>query len=606
MKFLSLLLKIVISGLFLFCFGCTERSSQQESLLIKADKDSILMGRSILLTAHLNLKKGDFAKDYLLLPYVNQRKWGSHERPDSAGNATFLIPLPNPGKTEIQIIAVKAEKNNWMGSSNRDLLMAGNFIPDTCLRSNELSVNVKKRSMPVTSVDGHLFCVQWESWFIPGPGSWSSAEAVPIVGFYDSYNEDVIRQHILWFMDIGINVIMPDWSNHIWGKKHWNEIEDGARGIVHATTCFLEVLAKMRTEGLNVPKVALMPGLSNGPPTTMIALNEQMEWIYQNYVLNPRFKGLFQDYDGKPLMIILDTGALGHKKGTAKSAFTVPFFEQTLALKAGELDAFRKAQVPIDDSNFTIRYMSSQNQLTRHHELGYWSWMDGQLEPLVTYLNGNPEAITVTPAFFGPLGWTASDSYGRRRGTTYLESFKYAIKSKPRVIFLHQFNEFAGQTEGHGLGKNHDIYLDEHSMEFSDDFEPVSPTASGSRDSTGGWGFYYLNMTRALMDIFRNKDNNSTLLAASITEVSDKTIKLNWSVAGEIPKSFTVTIGNKVIYKEISVLTCEIPVQSLSKGEQTITIIANDVHTHYALSETEFDDVLEKPIPVNVNLTFKL
>ena len=606
MKFLSLLLKIVISGLFLFCFGCTERSSQQESLLIKADKDSILMGRSILLTAHLNLKKGDFAKDYLLLPYVNQRKWGSHERPDSAGNATFLIPLPNPGKTEIQIIAVKAEKNNWMGSSNRDLLMAGNFIPDTYLRSNELSVNVKKRSMPVTSVDGHLFCVQWESWFIPGPGSWSSAEAVPIVGFYDSYNEDVIRQHILWFMDIGINVIMPDWSNHIWGKKHWNEIEDGARGIVHATTCFLEVLAKMRTEGLNVPKVALMPGLSNGPPTTMIALNEQMEWIYQNYVLNPRFKGLFQDYDGKPLMIILDTGALGHKKGTAKSAFTVPFFEQTLALKAGELDAFRKAQVPIDDSNFTIRYMSSQNQLTRHHELGYWSWMDGQLEPLVTYLNGNPEAITVTPAFFGPLGWTASDSYGRRRGTTYLESFKYAIKSKPRVIFLHQFNEFAGQTEGHGLGKNHDIYLDEHSMEFSDDFEPVSPTASGSRDSTGGWGFYYLNMTRALMDIFRNKDNNSTLLAASITEVSDKTIKLNWSVAGEIPKSFTVTIGNKVIYKEISVLTCEIPVQSLSKGEQTITIIANDVHTHYALSETEFDDVLEKPIPVNVNLTFKL
>ncbi len=605
MKFLSLLLKIVISGFFLFSFGCTKRLGQSGTLIIKADKDSVLMGRSVLLTAHLNLKPGDLAKDYLLLPYVNQRKWGSHERPDSTGNATFLIPLPNPGKTEIQIIAVKAEKNNWMGSSNRDLLMAGNFMPDTCLRSNELSVNVKKRSMPVTSDDGHLFCVQWESWFIPGPGSWSSAEAVPIVGFYDSYNEDVIRQHILWFMDIGVNVIMPDWSNHIWGKKHWNEIEDGARGIVHATTCFLEVLAKMRTEGLNVPKVALMPGLSNGPPTTMIALNEQMEWIYQNYVLNPRFKGLFQDYDGKPLMIILDTGALGHKKGTAKSAFTVPFFEQTLALKAGELDAFRKAQVPIDDSHFTIRYMSSQNQLTRHHELGYWSWMDGQLEPLVTYFNGNPEAITVTPAFFAPLGWTASDSYGRRGGTTYLESFKYAIKSKPRVIFLHQFNEFAGQTEGHGLGKNHDIYLDEHSMEFSDDFEPVSPTASGSRDSTGGWGFYYLNMTRALMDIFRNKDNNSTLLAASITEISDKTIKLNWSVAGEIPKSFTVTIGNKVIYKEISVLTCEIPVQSLSKDVQTITIIANDVHTHYALSKTEFDDVLEKPIPVNVNLTFK-
>jgi hypothetical protein len=399
---------------------------------------------------------------------------------------------------------------------------------------------------------------------------------------------------------------MPDWSNHIWGKKHWNEIDGGSRGIVHATTVFLEVLAKMRDEGIEVPKVAIMPGISNGPPATMTALNEQMEWIYQNYVLNPRFKDLFQNFDGKPLMIILDTGALGSKKGTAASAFRVPFFEQTLALKEKELDDFRKAQGPIDDSHFTIRYMSSQNQVTRHHELGYWSWMDGQLEPLVTYFNGKPEAITVTPAFFNPLGWTAAGSFGKRGGTTYLESFNYALLSKPRVIFLHQFNEFAGQSEGHGLGKNHDIYLDEHSMEFSDDFEPVSLTAPGSRDKSGGWGFYYLNMTRALMDVFRAEDNHSTLLAATITEVSDSLIKVKWSVAGKIPKSFTVAIGNKVIYKQITGMACHIPVQGLSKGIQTITITANETHTYYPLSKTEFDEIPEKPLPVTVKLTIRL
>ena len=564
------------------------------------------MGRSITLTAHLNLKPGELAKNYLLLPYVNQRRWGSHERPDSKGNATFLLPLPNPGKNDIQVIAVKAEPNNWMGTSHRDLLFAGNLMPDSGLHSNERTVIVKRRTMPIATDDGHLFGVQWESWFVPGPGSWTSAEAVPLVGFYDSYNEDVIRQHVLWFMDLGVNFIMPDWSNHIWGKKHWNEIEDGARSIVHATTVFLDVLAKMRNEGIDVPKVVIMPGISNGPPATMIALNEQLDWIYQNYVLNPRFKDLFQDYDGKPLMVILDTGVLGSKKGTAESAFRVPFFEQTLALNEQELDAFRKAQGPVDDSHFTIRYMSSQNQITRHHELGYWSWMDGQLEPLVTYLNGNPEAITVTPAFFEPLGWTAANSYGRRGGTTYLESFNYALKSKPRVVFLHQFNEYAGQSEGHGLGKNHDIYLDEYSMELSDDFEPVSLTASGSRDSSGGWGFYYLNMTRALMDIFYNKDKNSTLLAASISEVSDKSIKLNWSIAGILPKSFTVAIGDKVLFKNISGMTCEIPVQQMSKGLHTITITANDVHTHYPLSKTAFDEITETPLSVFVNLTVKL
>jgi hypothetical protein len=605
-KITPILWMVSIVGLLLFCHGCTGRILKRDSLTIEVNMDSVPMGRSVMVTSHLNAKQGSLTRDYLLLPYVNQKRWGSHERPDSNGNATFLLPLPNPGSAEIEVMAVKAEPMNWMGTSRRDLLMAGNYMPDSGLHSNMHRVIVKQRNMPLPEDNGHLFAVQWESWFIPGPGSWTSAEAVPVVGFYDSYNEDVIRQHVLWFMDLGVNFIMPDWSNHIWSKKHWNEIDDGARAIVHATTVFLEVLAKMRDEGLAVPKVALMPGISNGPPATMVALNEQLDWIYQNYVLNPRFKGLFQKYDGKSLMLILDTGAVGDKRGTAKSAFTVPFFKQTLSLSESELDAFRRAQGPVDDSHFTIRWVSSQNQITRHHELGYWSWMDGQLEPLVTYSDGKAEAITVTPAFFEPLGWTAPNSYGKRGGTTYLESFKFALKSRPDVIFLHQFNEFAGQTEGHGLGVNHDIYLDEHSMEFSDDFEPVSLTASGSRDVTGGWGFYYLNLTRALMDIFNNKDKNSTLLAAYISKKTDQSVQITWAVAGETPKSYTLTVGDKAILKEITGTTCEIPLGELSKGINTVTITANDVHTHYGLSRTGFDEFSESDLPVSVKLTVKL
>jgi hypothetical protein len=605
MKFLSWSRLAILGGVIVACCACTGKKATEGSIAITSDKNSVSMGRSITLTAHLNVKSGALAHDYLLLPYVNQRRWGSQERPDSNGNVSFLLPFPNPGKAEIQLVAVKAEKGNWMGTSDRNLLMAGKLMPDSGLHSNTLEITVNRRSIPGAKDTSHLFCVQWESWFIPGPSSWASAEAVPVVGFYDSYNQDVIRQHILWFMDLGVNFIMPDWSNHIWSKKHWNEIDDGARSIVHATTVFLEVLAKMRDEGLDVPKVALMPGISNGPPATMVALNEQLEWIYQNYVLNPRFKGLFQVYDGKSLMIILDTGAVGNKKGTAKSAFRVPFFKQTLSLSENELDVFRRAQGPVDASHFTVRWMSSQNQVTLHHELGYWSWMDGQLEPLVTYKDGKAEAITVTPAFFEPLGWTAPNSYGKRGGTTYLESFNFALKSKPRVIFLHQFNEFAGQTEGHGLGEKHDIYLDEHSLEFSDDFEPVSLTAGGSRDMTGGWGFYYLNMTRALMDIFNGKDQNSTLLAAYISEKTDKSVKISWSVSGVAPVNYTVTLGDKVIVKETTEKFCVIPMENLSNGLQTVKITANNVHSYYPLSTTEFDEISKEPLPVYVNIAVK-
>ena len=57
------------------------------------------------------------------------------------------------------------------------------------------------------------------------------------------------------------------------------------KAIVPVPDARLEELAKMRDEGIDVPKVVIMPGVSNGPPATMEALNEELYWIYQNYIL---------------------------------------------------------------------------------------------------------------------------------------------------------------------------------------------------------------------------------------------------------------------------------------------------------------------------------
>ena len=198
----------------LIFFVFPEKIIGTEVLTIKTNVTSVQMGRSIQLTAHLNLKSGISAKDYLLLPYVNHHRWGAQQQPDSNGGSTFLIPLPNPGVEHIQVIAVKAETDNWMGTSDLNLLMDGRLMPDNeGLRSNEINIRVQRRQMPKLPDDGHLYCIQYENWF--GDSSWKTAEAVPLIGFYDSYDEDVIRQHILWFVDMGINSIMLDWSNHI-------------------------------------------------------------------------------------------------------------------------------------------------------------------------------------------------------------------------------------------------------------------------------------------------------------------------------------------------------------------------------------------------------
>ncbi len=286
------------------------------------------MGRTVNVEAVL--KNNNPEDRMILLPFVNGRRWGSHEFAGKDGKASFIIPLPNPGPALIQVIAVPADTNTWQGlKSGHKLLKAGRYMPDSVTGSNTVLVQVKHRKVTRKTSGETLFGVQWESWFLPD-FSWETAQGVPIMGFYDNTDADVYRQQILWFMDMGVDFIIPDWSNHLWGKKHWSERTARADGIMHTTQMFLEVLADMRDEGLDVPKVALMPGLTNGPPTTMEALNEQLEWIYQDYVRNPRFKDLWLIYDGKPLIIILDTGILAHKKGTHGICFPHPFLQMVI------------------------------------------------------------------------------------------------------------------------------------------------------------------------------------------------------------------------------------------------------------------------------------
>jgi len=579
--------------------------AQDITVYITAERATIPMGRSVRVEA---VVEGP-ARDYILLPFVNRRRWGAHERPDAQGKATFFLPLPNPGPAHIQVLALQSDTDYWMGlQARQELLLAGRLVPEEGIRSNVLELEVTWRDFPSRAPSETLFGIQWEPWFTGGVRRWHTAQAVPLMGFYDSYNRDVTRQHILWFMDLGVDFILPDWSNHIWGCRHWDERSDGVNAILHATQLALETLAEMRDEGLPVPQVALMPGLSNGRPATMEALNEELAWIYHNYLRNPRFKGLWQIYEGKPLVVILDTAAIAHPQAKAEAAFRIPFFKQTLEMSAEELDAFRAAQGPVDDTHFTVRWMSSQNQTTRHHELGYWSWMDGVIDPPVTYRDGVAEAVTVTPSFFNALGWTGPGAYGRRGGATYLETFKVALRHRPKVVLLHQFNEYSGQPEGQGYGPERNIYVDTYSVELSDDLEPVSPTAPGFRGDRGGWGFYYLNLTRALMDLYRGKAGDSTLLAVSNplrgAAVSGTSLQVSWSVIGAPTSAFTLAVDGRPIREHVPGLTAEISLEGLTKGPHLLTVLAEGARTRYPLSWTELDDPLQSPVPAQVEVPF--
>jgi len=125
--------------------------------------------------------------------------------------------LVNPGPAHIEIVAVPSDTSHWMGLKNQDLLMVGHPMISEDVHSNVLKLQIVRREFPAQKTAAALFGMQWEAWFTRGAKGWATAHAVSLIGFYDSYNRDALRQHILWFMDIGVNFILPDWSNHIWG-----------------------------------------------------------------------------------------------------------------------------------------------------------------------------------------------------------------------------------------------------------------------------------------------------------------------------------------------------------------------------------------------------
>jgi len=469
----------------------------------------------------------------------------------------------------------------WPGLSPKNAFPAGLPMPEGAVCSNTLRVQVRRRPIRVLRDPDHRVGIEWEPWFTPLNARWDTAEAVPIVGNYDSFNRDVIRQHCLWMAEAGLNFLLVDWTNNLWGKQHWSERGPYVNDLIRGTTLLLETYAQMRKEGIPVPQVTLILGLDNGPTTTMTAVNEEIQWIYENYVQNPRYQGLWLSHEGKPLILVFNGGG----------------------------PAIRANQPPVDDSHFTVRWMASQLQINRLDREGYWSWMDGTIHPIPTFYKGYAEALTVTPAFFAEGGWTYPKARGRRGGVTYLEEFATALEHRPRFLIINQWNEFAGQPEGDGYGPKRDQYVDCYSAELSNDIEPTSLNLPAYR-SKGGWGFYYLNLTRALVDLFHQKSPETTLLAISSPAkgalVADPALKVEWTAIGRRPPGFTLALDGHVVARSLQNASHTLDLQKVPEGRHVLSLRAEGAVTRYRLSPILEDAPLRTPVPAVARVEFFL
>lgn len=448
-------------------------------------------------------------------------------------------------------------------------------LPKGAIVSRPVRVTVVKRKLLAPPGDPHhAILIQWEEWFTRHNCNWSTAHAVPVMGFYDSHMREVARQHLIWFIESGFDTIMADWSNNIWNAQSWSEIGVGTRELDETSTLMMDEMARMRDEGYDVPKMTFLTGISYARPGGPAAMNGQLAFIWDHYVANPKYRGLWRMLDGKPLVLALDCGAT--------------YYKEKIAL----------------DPRFALRYCGAQQDHTGTDKFGFWSWMDHE-RPVPTYRDGRVEALTVHIGSFGPGGWLAKDARGRRNGATIIEDWAAAMQYRPRVLQIHQFNEFAGQVEGSPAAPPN-VYVDIYSPELSDDFEPTSLTAPAYRGK-GGWGFLQLNIVRALVDLYRQKTPVTTVvtiaepLMGAVLEGDHVTVK--WVSAGAPAKSYTLLLNGKPVARGLKGTSAEVSLKGVPRGPVTFKLIAVGATARYALSWTEDSLPSARPMPASMELT---
>ena len=439
--------------------------------------------------------------------------------------------------------------------------------------------------LEATQYPGSLIGLQYESWFTPhNAGDYQTAEALPILGKYNSYDTRVIRQHEEWFEDLGINWLLLDWSNMLWMQPEWEKQDGGTRELKDATTLLFKTYRQLAKEGKHPPKLVIMLGLQNGAqvPNDIQRINGIIAWTKANFLDNPEYKNLWLYYQGKPLLTIL---------------FNV-------GLSCADIQVRTSGIVAPD---WTVRWMGSQLQATHVENCGFWSWMDGTIRQLVTSKERDFEETVVTPSCFPiPRGWLDPRATGRDHGAPYLESWEVAFETHPKFIQIHQWNEFAGQLAGQGAGPAHDIYGDEYNLEFSDDLEPTQLGACAYR-GCGGWGYYYLNLTKAILSLYQEVTPDITILALSApfqTIVKEKDLPLDWETLGNNPKSYTLMLDGRVVADKLLGNSYTLSLAAVPPGKHHLTLIAHGVHTYFDLSPAKLTTRSSQPLPVTSEMDF--
>ncbi|MGA8431008.1 MAG: hypothetical protein WB729_14390 [Candidatus Sulfotelmatobacter sp.] len=378
-------------------------------------------------------------------------------------------------------------------------------------------------------VDGssHVVVMEYEAWFGPKAATFQTTAAKPwlqsadmqsVGGGYDSADTAVIKQHVAWLEQLGVDAVIGDLTNNVscifdseWFVQKY---------VSNCTPSFRTYNQTIRNNTGNLfsawtqlgTRLKIIPQLGGIDENVMFvdtdgktALEKEIEFfgaLLQHY---PERQVL---YDGKPLMLIFLGAAQDPNQSDDPLWFQIREFlgkhpeiagKYTFRMIAGYLDSqpglWATQGVPTAPVQINSAY-------------GFWSWVD-RLNPTCTlplcpyYPSYNEittqtratraENFTVSIATAGQNGWGCPNSdslpycpddalrFGLGGNYDTLFSFMvYARQLDPIFLIIHQFNEFVPPDEGFNANTD-------------DDSEPANL-----------WGETALDAVQHQIDLYRN------------------------------------------------------------------------------------------------------
>ena len=367
--------------------------------------------------------------------------------------------------------------------------------------SNRTSGATADAPLVVTS-KSRVAAMEYEAWFGPNALTFQNSAAIPLLqsedmqsqgGGYDSADPAVIRQHVEWLENMGIDAAIADLTNDVSCifDSEWF-VQKYLKNFPGSCLLYRSNYQKIRDNTGNLypawsklgTRLKLIPLLGGGDRNVLYededgktAFEKEIEYFGGLMEKYPKLQVI---YGGKPLMLV----ALGAAQDP--EAGDNPLWYQ--------IWTFLKDHAALSDKytfRFVAGYLDSQPYLWENQntpagpvqvapQYGFWSWVDrlntsctAALCPYYPSYNRagrRVENFTASIATAGQNGWGCPNTnappycpddalrYGKDQSYTTFHAFMdYARQLDPIFLIVHQFNEFQYPDEGWDANTNDDI-----------------------------------------------------------------------------------------------------------------------------------------------------